>query len=897
MGNDGRRRGVIAALMITAVLLALGPGAVSAQAATTMYVDGSNPSCSDLGAGTAEQPFCKLGVAAVKAPAGTTVEVAAGTYAEQVSIGHTGTADAPIVFTSAPGASVIVTGNGNGFSMSNKSWITINGFFVNGTANYGISVFGGSFITISNNHVVSAGTPVNGSTKSGIRLTGTTDSLIKGNTSDHNSDHGILITNGSARNRITGNTVFNNAREYTRSATGIRIAQSTDNIVDHNVAHDNEDSGIEAYTGSNNTLFYDNVTYKNGDHGIDNNACTGQRLIANSVYKNVTAGLNVEGTSTGATIENNIAVDNGINSPRTHTNIRVEAGSTDGTTMDYNLAYLTVADSLLVWNSVTYYTLESFQAATGQEAHGLQADPLWADPAAGDFRLSAGSPAIDSADSGASGQPSDDIDGNPRVDDPATADSGAGPRAYDDRGAYEFEPPAIDAAPAAALTVAQTAPRTVTADASGSTDGDATPVSSYTFEFGDGATAGPQPGATADHTYANGGTYTVTVTVTDTAGLSSSTSATLDVGPVDNAPAASLTVTPGSGTAPVAVTADASGSTDNDGTSIATYTFDFGDGTAIVGPQAAAAAGHTYTAAGSYTVTVTVADTAGYASTATASVEVSADAPPVAALNVTPSSGAVNLVVTANASGSTDNDATPIASYTFDFGDGTAVVGPQAGATAPHTYRQGGTFTVQVTVKDTAGGSSTATQTVTVTDAPPVASLTVSASSIRPGQSVTASASGSTDTDGTPIASYTFDFGDGTAVVGPQAAASANHIYLLAGTWTVQVTVKDTAGLSSTATRTVTVADLPPVASLTVAPGSVKLGKPVTANASGSTDTDGTPIASYTFDFGDGTALVGPQASPTASHTYTKKGEFIVKVTVRDTAGNASTATKKVKVQ
>ena len=118
---------------------------------------------SDTGPGDSTTPFCKIGVAAQKATAGTTVQVAGGTYSEQVSISNSGTSDAPIIFTAAPGASVIINGAGNGFSMSNKSWITINGFFVNGTANYGINVFGGSNITISNNRVTSAGTAVSGS--------------------------------------------------------------------------------------------------------------------------------------------------------------------------------------------------------------------------------------------------------------------------------------------------------------------------------------------------------------------------------------------------------------------------------------------------------------------------------------------------------------------------------------------------------------------------------------------------------------------------------------------------------------------------------------------------------------------------------------------------------------
>jgi len=55
-----------------------------------------------------------------------------------------------------------------------------------------------------------------------------------------------------------------------------------------------------------------------------------------------------------------------------------------------------------------------------------------------DLHLDAGSPCIDAGDGDSA--PETDIDGNPRVDDPATPNSGAGTPNYTDMGAYEYQP-------------------------------------------------------------------------------------------------------------------------------------------------------------------------------------------------------------------------------------------------------------------------------------------------------------------------------------------------------------------------------------------------------------------------------------------------------------------------
>lgn len=90
-------------------------------------------------------------------------------------------------------------------------------------------------------------------------------------------------------------------------------------------------------------------------------------------------------------------------------------------------------------------------------------------------------------------------------------------------------------------------------------------------------------------------------------------------------------------------------------------------------------------------------------------------APPTAAFGATVN----NLSATLDASASTDPDGT-IASYRWDFGDGST----GTGQVASHTYAAAGSYTVSLTVTDNSGQLSTATKTVTATS-PPVTSVVV----------------------------------------------------------------------------------------------------------------------------------------------------------------------------
>jgi PKD repeat protein len=90
-----------------------------------------------------------------------------------------------------------------------------------------------------------------------------------------------------------------------------------------------------------------------------------------------------------------------------------------------------------------------------------------------------------------------------------------------------------------------------------------------------------------------------------------------------------------------------------------------------------------------------------------------ASSPPVAALTAAPATGAAPLLVTADASGSSDPQGLAL-SYSFDFGDG-FVLANQTVATASHTYSTAGTYTLTLTATNTAGLSSTGSATITVT--------------------------------------------------------------------------------------------------------------------------------------------------------------------------------------
>ena len=285
------------------------------------------------------------------------------------------------------------------------------------------------------------------------------------------------------------------------------------------------------------------------------------------------------------------------------------------------------------------------------------------------------------------------------------------------------------------------------------------------------------------------------------------------------------------------------------------YEWDFGDGTP---PGSGANVSHSYGAVGNYTAIVTASNSVSSESATT--VVTITDVPPLASFTSSSPDELGQETTFSNTSSGTN------LSYLWDFGDGN-------GSTIEHpshTYGQIGTYTVMLTVSNSAGSNSTSAQ-VTITDVPPLASFT-SSSPDELGQETTFS---NTST-GTNL-SYLWDFGDGNGSTEP----NPTHTYNQIGTYSVMLTVSNSAGSNSTSAQ-VTITDVPPLASFTSSSPD-QIGQETTFN-----NTSSGSNLSYLWDFGDGNS----STEPNPTHTYGQTGNYTVVLTVSNSAGANSTSVR-----
>ncbi len=421
----------------------------------------------------------------------------------------------------------------------------------------------------------------------------------------------------------------------------------------------------------------------------------------------------------------------------------------------------------------------------------------------------------------------------------------------------------VNQAPAAAAGPDRRAApgETVRFDASGSSDPDGKLIR-YAWDFGDGAVSRRiRPG----HVYDAPGDYAVRLRVTDDSGSPCDAAEDgcrvwVNAAPVPHVEGPSI-ASPGE-----RLTFSAEQSRDADG-DIVSFEWDMGDGAETEGAVIA----HAYDQPGLYRIVLTATDDAGVSNSAVSVRHaVRVNDPPVADAGGV-YRAAAGTPVLFDGSGSLDRDGR-LTSFTWDFGDGAE----GRGVKIAHAYDQPGEYQAVLTVADDSGSSSAVRRdaAAVIINFPPVADA---GPDVRPDRSaVRFDASGSHDPDGSIVA-YEWDFGDGGAGEGPRPT----HVYQSPGVYNVRLTVTDdseTASRRSSDDLTVII-NFRPLAD--AGPDRLAVpGQEILFDAAGSVDPDGA-LASYEWDFGDGTTGAGRQAS----HAYGKPGRYMVLLTVTDDSG------------
>ncbi|HVA44979.1 MAG TPA: TIGR03118 family protein [Pirellulales bacterium] len=465
-------------------------------------------------------------------------------------------------------------------------------------------------------------------------------------------------------------------------------------------------------------------------------------------------------------------------------------------------------------------------------------------------------------------------------------------------------------------------------------DGNAsTGVYSAAIDWGDGTTTAGVISATGGgfqvsgvHKYLDEGTMPVAVVIRDSDGSTATATSTATVSEHDT-----LTgqVVLSGLTEGASRTVSVATFTDTDTGNLAKdfiATIDWGDGTTDAGTVNGVAGNfsvtgtHAYAEEGVYSVRVIVADDgAGTASATLSGSTTVADA----RLTVTRTVAAMTEGVAFSGSVATLSDANTSAAVgdftaTIDWGDGETSAGTVSAngsgsfnIAGNHTYSEGGTYAIGVSVVDAGGSSASATQSAAVADYP-LAGSGVNVSGTEGGSfSGTVATFDDTDPDGGSVSEYsvTIDWGDGNHSAG-SVSGSAGH-YTVDGTHTfadessrILVMVRDAGGATATVRSLATIADSDVLTgsggTVSGTEGQAFSGVLASFTNANTANSAGDFLAS--IDWGDGTTSTGTVSGTTAvytvsgKHTYADEGSYTAHVVLRDDPPGTAAATASVAV-
>ncbi len=372
--------------------------------------------------------------------AGDSIFIDTGFYSlnSPITVSASGSAGNPVTLTGSPEGTIFDARSSatNCLSASSAPYVSLNGLqFINARQS-GISAYNSDYLMISGCRIATAGLH-------GISIAASQQILIRDNqlvfnksagiycnecsdnselcdnTAQENQSHGIFIYQGSSirisRNTSLlnsghgiylyavggSNTVEGNASN-SNSGYGISCLQSPTAVLDNSI-RGNGSSSIRLSTISNQTIsgnicsstgisadrlnncqFANNLILDTTGTGIYLDGGTNLAFQNNTFYRTTSRAVYIPSNASNARFSNNIFWAEGTGNAGLY--FQYPSPADHGHTLDYNLYHALSGATIGYWGA-SRSTFSAWQLATRQDSHGFSADPLFGNPAGGDFHL------------------------------------------------------------------------------------------------------------------------------------------------------------------------------------------------------------------------------------------------------------------------------------------------------------------------------------------------------------------------------------------------------------------------------------------------------------------------------------------------------------------------------
>ena len=388
-------------------LFAIRPQVTTAQSSgRDLWVDRDSRggSCSDARARTdvtRQTPWCTLGKAGEFAQPGDVIRVRAGTYTELqqcescddesvLQVVVAGRSDAWIRYVAEPGERVRITGNGGAlygifiretYTGVIPNYISIEGFEV--------SDFAVNCVTVrKTSDVIIRGLDVSGCASGSMGILESKRVTVEYNKIHDNALSGytsaVSVWHCGVGNVVRGNLIWNNVDVDSHETEGHGIIMDTcldagGLLIENNVIWHNEGWCMAIYH-SDNSVIRNNTCWQNGG----NRPSTGEVAVLGRNHK----------------VYNNIFIPR---AGQLALHLREKSpnyvGHLNTLDEDGNILWAPNQARVVAWSFGTVRSVAEYQQQNpqGWGQNTLQVDPQFANPSSGDFRLSSGSPAVDSA--------------------------------------------------------------------------------------------------------------------------------------------------------------------------------------------------------------------------------------------------------------------------------------------------------------------------------------------------------------------------------------------------------------------------------------------------------------------------------------------------------------------